>query len=125
MEQSFEAQLLEGASTTVFSPWMPREGDYMIGTAELIALEASAQLEVRLFTKDLDDPGDGAQVDSSIKITISVAGRRDSAEWGFDGTTSGLKELVRYRFESRAATAAGSVLFRMLSPVWFDAVLAP
>ena len=121
VEQNFEAQLLEGASTAVYSPWMPRGGDYIIATAELIALEASAQLDVKLFTKDLDDPGEGAQVNSAIKISISVAGRRDSEEWGFDGTT-GLKELVRYRYECRAATAAGSVLFRMLSPVWFDAV---
>ena len=40
--------------------------------------------------------------------------------------TTGVKELVRYKFSVGNISDVGTVwaLFRMLSPVWFDAVKA-
>ncbi len=109
----FQAQyLFSGAS--VFSPWMPRQGDDLRVTAELVD-KATANLEVRVFHKNREDTTNGTDADASTTITLSSVGRAD-AEW------TGLEELVRYKFTSTGTTASHYVLFRILSPVWFDAV---
>jgi len=111
----FKAQLLE-AGSNVYSPWMKRTGDYVRVHAELVDLESSASLTIKLFTKNLEDTTNGAEVDSSTSIELTAAGI-DSAEWG-PSTGIGLKELVRYKFEP----STGWVLFRVLKPIWFNAV---
>jgi len=110
----FQAQLLireQSADTKVYSPWFPREGDFLRGTAEFVA--GNGVLTVKVFTKNNEDTGNGTEI-AGTSISLSSAGRGD-AEW----TT--IKEMVRYEFT--VGDAAGEwVLFRMLSPTWFDAV---
>lgn len=116
----FQAQILVvGASSTViYSPWFPRQGDYLRATLEIAAI-SGATLEVEVFTKNAEQSTNGVDADTGTSISSNAVGR-GTAEWGPTGST-GLLELVRYKF-----TASGSsgnwVLFRMLSPVWFDAV---
>jgi len=119
----FDAQTILG-TTKVYSPWMPRQGDYIRATLEAVKL-TEAGLEVRLFTKSSDDTGAGTEVHSSTKITTSgtTAGQFITQEWG-PTTGSGLKDLVRYEFSNTSTTATDWVLFRMLPAVWFDAVEA-
>ncbi|HHK42335.1 MAG TPA: hypothetical protein ENJ50_07950 [Planctomycetaceae bacterium] len=115
----FEAQLLYGTST-VYSPWFPRSGDYFIGTLDVISLDG-ATLTLEVFTKNQEDSGDGVNADTSVSIRASAAGRA-SAEWGPDDS-GGIKELVRYKMTA-SGTDTQWVLFRILDPVWFDAVKA-
>jgi len=113
----FQAQyLLQG--TTVYSPWMPRKGNTILFTCDLVARH-EGRLEVRIFHKKEEDDGNGIQVGGTISTTAIGQTVRQAV---------GLFDLVRYEFKS--VSTAGSpdtldrVLFRMLSPVWFDAVNA-
>lgn len=118
----FEAQLLiaeEGAGNDVevFSPWFPRAGNNIRVIVDMVKRE-SIDLTVELYSKKSDETGNGAVV-SGGSMTVSSEGRTIKEY-------SGLEDMVRYRFELRGATGSGGdwVLFRMLSPVWFDAVEA-
>jgi hypothetical protein len=117
----FEAQLLiakgDGNDYSVFSPWMPRGGDNLTATLEVIERD-SATLTVRVFTKNSEDVGAGSDADVSKTISGGAAGRSDETWSGV------LKELVRYKFTVSSETAGQWILFRMLSPVWFDDVKA-
>lgn len=115
----FQGQLLNKGSA-VYSPWMERGGDYVRVSAELIDLGGSGTLKVQVFTKNKEDAGNGSDVDASTFITIASAGR-DTVEWG-PGTGSGLKELVRYRISESNNASGDWIMFRMLTPVWFNAV---
>jgi hypothetical protein len=122
----FEAQYLwstdEADGHSVFSPWFPRQGDCIRYTLDFIhKLNGSPQIRVQLFHKNTEDTGDGSNTGSAIAFTSSDA-QRHQQEF-----TSGLKELVRYKFTVKADSAdvAQGILFRMLPPVWFDIVLAP
>jgi hypothetical protein len=122
----FQAQYLPAPTTPteVFSPWMPRGGDYVRITAELVAKSATGQLVVKLFTKNSEDTSDGADVDSGTPTEIELtAVGRETVEWN-PSTGSGLKELVRYKFIATGEAATDWVIFRVLAPVWFDAVTA-
>ncbi len=121
----FDAQLLltktDGSAVSLLSPWTSRGADYLLATLDLVQTNMGTGLgvlEVRVFHKDPDDTGDGTQVGSTT-ISRATAGRT-TAEFG------PLKQLVRYKFTISAGgmEVTGWALFRMLSPVWFDAVKA-
>ena len=84
----------------------------MIATAE--NLDGKRELTVEVYHKNSDDTGSGALASGTA---IKTSGGRSSSTWG------GLKELVRYRYSVKGA-ADQYVMFRMLSPVWFDEVKA-
>lgn len=111
----FEAQLLvaSGEGTLVFSPWFPRQGDNATFTLEVVATNG-VELDVQVFTKNVEDPGDGTPVLGGA-IALSAPGISRGA-WGPDT----LLELVRYQFVARGEGLW--VLFRMLPPVWCDSV---
>ena len=80
-------------------------------------------IKVEVFTKNQEDVGDGSNADSGgspTNITASAVGRT-TTEWYSTGTV-GLKEMVRYRFTITGTDVSDWVLFRMLSPIWFNAV---
>ncbi len=110
----FEAQRIF-SSEKLFSPWMSRGGDNVIFTADVIyQSDNKPDLSVQLYEKNTEDPGDGTA------ITGSISG---DATGRFFKELKGVKELVRYRFTLTSTTAeVDHVLFRMLSPVWFDDV---
>jgi len=121
----FDAQLLfpgsvPGTGIMVYSPWFPRQGDSLRATAELVQVNGGT-LKVEVFTKNTEDTGDGTNADAATNITLAATGRT-TAEW-ISGTAA-LKELVRYRFKVTGALVSDWVLFRMLSPVWFNSVKA-
>lgn len=116
----FQGQILNSGSS-VYSPWMDRGGDFLRATVEVIDLGASGKLRVQVYTKNKSDTTNGAEVNSGTKIELTSAGRAVE-EWG-PGTGIGLKELVRYKFTNYETTnTAAWVLFRTLSPLWFNAV---
>lgn len=111
----FQAQLLirpSASDLSVFSPWFDRGGDHLRATVDVVALQG-ATLTVKVFTKNREDTGDGVEVEGVSIVSTTVG--RSAAEW------DGLEELVRYEFTVGTASA-NWVLFRMLDPVWFDAV---
>lgn len=124
----FDAQLLRTPLTVVvFSPWFPRGGDNARFPLDLVEFDAtgaaSMELSVRAFTKNTEDSGDGADADTSTKITAIATGRT-TVEWASTSIV-GFKELVRYQFTlANVSDEGGEVwsLFRMLPPVWFDDV---
>jgi len=123
----FQAQMLiRGSATTkVYSPWFPRGGDSVIISADLVAFAGTTPtLTVRLYTRASEAVGDGgtAVTPSPIAggtIVLTAAGR-GSCEYA-SGASTGLNELVRYGFEC-SGSAGDWVLFRVLPPVWYDAV---
>jgi hypothetical protein len=77
---------------------------------EVAALDGTGTpgLSTSLLMKNSEDTGDGVIKGTALETT---AVGRDSKEF------TGLDELVRYKFEM---SAGDRVMFRMLSPVWFD-----
>lgn len=124
MAAMINAQLLT-AGCTIYSPWFPRGGDSMIATIDVVAINA-AQIVVKVFTKSIDDTGDGHNANTSVSISRTGTGRAP-AEW-LSTPSTGLQELVRYEFTVTEDFVPGGdvawVLFRMLTPVWFDVVAA-
>ena len=124
----FESQVIHSGNT-VFSPWFPRGGDYLIASADVSdSSSSSPTLTIQVFTKNREDTGDGtdasATTGTKIDYTSGATGIQHD-EWpGGTGASDGIKELVRYKFSVTGGTASDWFLFRMLPPVWFDAVKA-
>jgi hypothetical protein len=118
----FEAQYLitddEDVGIVVDSPWFPRQGDKIRYTLDLVQA-VGATIQVGILHKNSEDTGDGGAAVSTITATSTLG--RTGQEFA-----TGLKELVRYQFTVKATGSPlpGYVLFRMLPPVWFDAVAA-
>jgi hypothetical protein len=102
----------------VWGVWIPRRGDNVIFTVEVVTNYGTV-FTVQLFEKNYDEPGDGSD---------ALAGT------GFDETTGrvsftklGAKELIRVRLSiSRGGSLpvrdVGLLLYRFLQPVWFEKV---
>jgi hypothetical protein len=118
--------MLSGNSVILFSPWFTRQGDYGTFTLEVTAQGGTSPvLTVKLFHKNSDDVGDGADVDSvtPTKITGNTVGRFPQT-WPVmtaSSPTKGLKTMVRYQY-TLSGTGTCFATFRMLAPVWFDNV---
>ena len=125
----FEAQYfftIDETGESIFGPWFPRGGDAVRTTLDVVQISTNASLRVELFTKNSEETTDGADADTghTTNITATTA-VRTTEEWSrTEDTDIGLKELIRYKF-TLTSTDGGlaRVLFRMLPPVWFDAVL--
>jgi hypothetical protein len=112
-------------STTVYSPWFPRQADMLRVVAECVAIN-NATIVIDLYTKNSEDPGDGNPVDEDVSITMSGVGRSAATEWKTVVDEKGVQQLLRFRYE---VTGNGGhptewILFRLLPAVWFDAVSA-
>ena len=125
----FDGQLLFPGSVPstgimVYSPWFPRQADHLRVSLEVVQING-ATIKVEVFTKNSEDSGDGTNADSAgvpTNITANAVGRT-TTEWYSSGTI-GLLEMVRYRFKVTGTSVSDWVLFRMLSPIWFNAVKA-
>ena len=101
-------QTLE-AGAVVWSPWFPRGADNGVFTYELIDTGASATLTVAVFHKNTDETGPGADTSASWADVDSNTNFQAAK-------VTDLKEMVRFKY-----TAATSwVLYRMLTPQWFE-----
>ncbi|MBK8097555.1 MAG: hypothetical protein IPK26_10625 [Planctomycetes bacterium] len=103
----------------VFGVWVPRRGDNLRCTVEVVAAYG-AELTVELLQKGMDQVGDGAPFSPTTTLVFSGVGRQ-TAEW------SGLMEVVRFRLSlARSDTLSeglrGWVVFRFQEPVWFESV---
>lgn len=123
----FQAQtLMTDNLVEVFSPWFAREGDHARFTVDVVSMGqaggGSPEITVRAWTKNTEDTGDGADADATVSIVRTATGRT-TAEW-LSTSSTGLKELVRYKLAVANTSDLGTVwvLFRMLPPVWFNAV---
>lgn len=120
----FDAQLVlaelvaPNPDTVLYSPWFSREGDHAFFCLEIVAL-SEAVVQVEVFTKAAEDPGDGTAVSGSL--SASSVGKTE-AEFG------GLEQLVWFKYtvsvDAASLESSAWALFRMLPPVWFDAVAA-
>ena len=94
------------------TPWFPRQADNAIFSYEIVkALFPGDTIGVTVYHKNKEDSGRGELVDGE-----------GSPDWTADGTIStgtfkGLKEMVRF---SIAGGGAIGVVFRMLTPTWYD-----
>lgn len=122
----FEAQLLIAKETaySVFSPWFPRGGESVIATLDVVAVDGAANLlTVELYSKNSEQSGDGQDAEASTSIGSDATPGRKAATWDANDSSNpaDILELVRYKF-TISDSAGKWVLFRMLPPVWFDAV---
>lgn len=123
----FEAQsLMTDSLVEVFTPWFPRGGDHARFTVDVVSLGQAGggipELTVRVWTKNSEDTGEGSNADATVSIVRTAVGRT-TTEW-LSTNSTGLKELVRYKVAVANTADLGTVwvLFRMLQPVWFNAV---
>ena len=121
----FDAQLLfpgavPATGIMVYSPWFPRGADSFRATVDIVQVNG-ATLKIEVFSKNTEDTGDGTNADAATSISSAAAGR-STAEW--TSGTATLKELVRYRFKVTGTAVSDWVLFRMLTPVWFNTARA-
>lgn len=108
-----------GDSYVVWGVWIPRRGDNVIFTVEVVA-NFGTTFSVQLFEKNYDEPGDGSDA------LVGTAFPETTGRLSF--TKLGAKELIRVRLE--VANVSGSVpdgdvgllLYRFLQPVWFENV---
>ena len=115
------------ATTSFYSPWFSRGGDYGLFTLEVTKFSESTStlsVAVDIAQKNSDDPGNG----TDMGLTgFSIAGDATGASLRTTkDVTNGFKELVRYKFTiSITSSTSGRTYwaaFRMLSPVWYDKV---
>ena len=119
----FEAQTLQGG-TTVFSPWVEREGDSVRIALDLVSKAGNAQIAVTLHTKETDDAGDGNDSGGAGIAATGTVGQSIAAfSTAGPSPSVTLNDLVRYKFVV-TGTSDAWVLFRMLPAVWFDSVEA-
>lgn len=99
---------------TLWSPWFPRTADDAIFTYEEMVNDGGS-LVVKVFGKDSEEAGDG------VEVTGGAFAQLGATNFYKTSVVAGLPELVRFRYElTREESAQASVLFRMLSPTWFD-----
>lgn len=97
---------------TYLSPWFPRQGDAAVFSAEVIALGASASLQVGIQTKNSEDV-DSAPLPSGTG-TLGLTNSMTTTGVGTVAVT-GMKELVRFYY---LVGATNWVHFRVLPPSW-------
>lgn len=107
-----------GSSYDVYGVWIPRKGDNLRLTAEVVA-NYGTDLTVTIFQKNYEDTGDGAT--AGVSTTFNQTTGRKTME------LLGCKELIRMKLTlapggDLAASEVGLVLFRFLQPVWFETV---
>ena len=114
----FQAQYLPALASAnnyaCYSPWFPRGGDILRATVEVIAKNGSDGVVVSIYHKNREDTGDGTSLGTMTQSTVG----RGTSEF------TGLKELVRYKFDP-GSTTGNWVMFRILPVVWADAVRGP
>jgi hypothetical protein len=121
----FQAQILTANGTAngsdVFGPWMPRGGDNIVCTVEIISMSGSSPtgLLVEVWTKAKSDTGDGTGPATNTGSTTSFGST--SSPGRYSATYLGMNELVRYKFKP-GTTDGKWAMFRMLPPSWFDSV---
>jgi hypothetical protein len=114
-----EAQYLTTDRTAgeaiAFSPWFPKGGDKMLFFVDLTQSLNGGQIQVELYHQNTNETGNGTLA-ATLAYTSAIGVSQQSA--------SDLKELVRYRYSVKLPEGTGHahVLFRMLSPVFYDAL---
>jgi len=111
--------LLKG--TTVFSPWFPRQADMLRVTAECVAVDG-ATVTIKLYTKNLEDTGNGDPVDENVSISLNSIGQRITEEWKTVVSQEGVQQLLRFQYVVTGSATNDWILFRLMPAVWFDAV---
>lgn len=104
----------------LYSPWFPRQADRLRVTAECVAV-LGATVQIKLYTKNVAEPGDGNPVDEGVKIVLDTEGRV-TAEWKTVVSEEGVEQLLRFRYEVSGSEDYEWILFRLLPAVWFDAL---
>lgn len=105
------------SSRSVFSEWTKRGGDYGTFTVDLITAFA-AKITVEVYHKNAEDTGPGS-LKAAVVTNLTTVGVKE-------GVTIGpLQEMVRYKITvtSDNSGSTGAILYRILTPTWFDAAL--
>jgi hypothetical protein len=99
----FQGQYLFNGDT-VYSPWIPRGGDNLTYSADLIAQNTS-ELKVEVYTKNPEDIGDGDLITATEgSMTSSGLGPFSETISSTKTATEGIEELVRFKFTPTTST---------------------
>lgn len=96
------------AGDTVYSPWFPKQAENCVFWADLIDKTGSPTLTISVLNKTENATGDG-----TLNASFTAMTNAGIAQKG----VTGLLQLVRFKY---AVTGTGTVVFRMLTPVWYD-----
>ena len=104
-----------GDGDSYFTPLMPRQGNGVTTTFEIVAMSAGTIVTVKLFEKNSESTGDGSEntSGSESRDSLGVTSFRNTA----------IMELVRYQvtIASDGEPSAGDIFwahFRILAPAW-------
>jgi hypothetical protein len=117
--RTYRATDAEAVPYTVYGVWIPRKGDNVQMTMEVVS-NSNAIVTATLFYKNYEDTGNGSSAGVSTTFAAGVTGRQDME-------LLGSKELVRVQLSVTASEELspgemGWFLYRFLQPVWFEAV---
>ena len=99
-------------STTLFTPWLPRQADNAVFSYEVIDSMGGTSLTVQVYHKNREDPGEGTPIDGVGSPDWTASGSI------YTGTFNGLKEIVRFAVTTNASGLG--VCYRILPPTWYN-----
>ena len=102
-------QTIFKSATSYYSPWFPRQGDAATFAAQSVAISATGTLKVVIETKNLEDVDTAAVALGTITLSTTTPGTV---------RVSGLKELVRFRYDMTGSASTDWSHFRVLPPAW-------
>jgi len=107
---------LDRRSVTYYTPWFGKGADNALFTLELILSTISGStFAVSVWTKSSDE--EGSAPGSSLGTFSTLATLSSTF---YQVKCGGIKDLVRFEIAFTAAAAGEGVIFRFLSPTWFD-----
>ena len=102
-------------ASTLSTPWMPRQGDAVTSTFEVIEISADAKLTLSIFDKNSETSGEGM-----INGTASGTDNLSSVSVSSFRNVN-LEELIRYQVKLEYTGVSTSTVychFRILNPAW-------
>ena len=122
----YAAQLVEveasPGTVELFGEWEDRKRTSFLLSIEVVEASTDVDVEVEIFSKNREDPGDGTKAAGSPTVLQEDPGVSDPANGNY---SANLKELVRSKLiVSNSGGSRGFAIVRMLPKVWYDAVKA-
>ena len=108
--QSIIAEQATDPAVALYGPWFSRETDAATFALQILYISTNGQLTVAIEHKNVEDADSSATTVATF-TTATAAG-------AYIKEASGLKELVRFRYEPISSSGADWIHYRMTPPIW-------
>jgi len=102
---------------TIYTDWLPREGDYAIFAAQCLARDG-ATVTIEIFHKSSNAESSMDGTDTTKEITLSSVGVA-TIDMGAS-TAVALRELVRFKLTATGTNASDWAIVKILAPSWYN-----